>query len=110
MKIAIFLYLAFLSHLSYAESYQETERRNRLCERMGEVAVLGFKHMQKHGYVDALIYAAKKKKPSNGAVVSLEQARIYEAFTKGVNDLEIRSAKDAHMAGWAWCMDGMPME
>lgn len=110
MKSFLMLCLVFLTELSYAQSYQEIDRQRRQCEKMGDAAAIGYKYKKDKGYLEALIYIVKKKKPDDGRVIPLDEAQIYEPFIIGINNDSFRREEDAYMAGWSWCMDGMPMK
>ena len=107
-----YLFATLISANAYGETYQDVDKQRRTCERMGEAAAIGYNYQLEHGQLEAILYVSEKvvsMRKKKAAELAEDEAQIYEAFSKGLK-YGTRSAKDAYMAGWSWCMDGMQMK
>lgn len=111
LRPTCFVFTALLACTAYSGTYEGLDKQRRTCEKMGEVAAVGYNYKKEHGMLDAILYVSEKKvalKKKKPAEIAEDEAQVYEAFLKGL-DHDLRSVNDAYMAGWSWCMDGMKM-
>jgi hypothetical protein len=110
LRIIALSLAAFISTNAQSSTYyQDIEKQRKTCAKMGEVAVVGYKYELEHGKLEAIIYISRKVVSMKGREVAEDEAQVYEAFSKGLKH-GTRSAEEAYMAGWSWCMDGMQMK
>ena len=109
IKLTGFFLIALVSINVHSSTYQDIEKQRKTCAKMGEAAAIGYKYKLEHGTLEAIIYISGKMVSMKGREVAEDEAQVYEAFSKGLKN-GTRSAEDAYMAGWSWCMDGMQMK